>query len=106
MSTHIIAGPSPLSRHKRLTSSVIAAVLGALFITLLGPLTNASKAFAADGNPTFRIGTDGQEAYGHFLDAVANRAASGSSDVPNTTSDVAHTDPGNSSFFQVERSCG
>ncbi|KOV61080.1 hypothetical protein ADL01_31975 [Streptomyces sp. NRRL WC-3618] len=53
--------------------------LDALFITLPGPLTNGSKAFAADGNPTFRIGTDGQEAYGHFLDAVANRAASGSS---------------------------
>ncbi|WP_405764559.1 hypothetical protein [Streptomyces sp. NBC_01538] len=53
--------------------------LGALFITLPGPLTNASKASAADGNPTFRIGTDGQEAYGRFLDAVANRAASGSS---------------------------
>ncbi|MGC9541983.1 ribosome-inactivating family protein [Streptomyces sp. UG1] len=107
MSTDLVAGPSPLSRHKRLTSSVIAAVLGALFLTLLGPLGNASKAYAADGNPTYQIGiggseTAGQDAYERFLDAVADRAASGSSDVPRTTSEVAHTDPSSSSFFQVD----
>jgi len=101
MSTDITAGPSPLSRHRRLTSSVIAVVLGALFLALLGPLGTATKAYAADGNPTYRIG-DGQQAYLRFVQAVADRAGSGPSAVANTSSRVDHTDPSSSDFFQVD----
>ncbi|KUN29305.1 hypothetical protein AQJ23_00495 [Streptomyces antibioticus] len=102
MSTDIIARPSPFSRHRRLTSSLIVAVLGALFLTLLGPLGTATKAYAADGLPTFHVGADGQEEYMRFVQAVADEAGSGPSAVANTYDRVDHTDPNSRGFFQVD----
>ncbi|KUL33530.1 ribosome-inactivating family protein [Streptomyces regalis] len=70
----------PGRRARRVTvASVVTTLLLSIFATLLGPLGVLQSASAADGNPTFRIGTDGTAAYRRFIDSIRGRVNDGGS---------------------------
>ncbi|AVV41490.1 ribosome-inactivating family protein [Streptomyces sp. ID05-04B] len=70
----------PGQRPRRITvTSIVAAIVLSVFATLLGPLGTLQTASAADGNPTFRVGTDDSSDYTRFIDAIRDRISDGSS---------------------------
>ncbi|MEU6227144.1 ribosome-inactivating family protein [Streptomyces sp. NPDC047042] len=71
--------PTAVRARKVTVGSVVTTIVLSIFTTLLGPLGVLQSASAADGNPTFRIGTDGTSAYRRFIDSIRGRVNDGGS---------------------------
>lgn len=70
----------PGRRARRVSvASVVTTLVLSIFATLLGPLGVLQSASAADGNPTFRIGTDDSAGYKRFIDRIRDRVNDGGS---------------------------
>ncbi|MEU6231142.1 ribosome-inactivating family protein [Streptomyces sp. NPDC047042] len=93
----------PLARPRTIT--LLAALVLGLIATLMGPIGKLPSAQAYDGNPLFRIGTDGKNQYMNFIDNIRVRVAdSGSNRVPGAGGyQIMHT-PTNPSapYLQVD----
>ncbi|MFJ9633594.1 ribosome-inactivating family protein [Streptomyces sp. NPDC101175] len=74
------AGPRPavLGPRRSTVASVVTTLVLAVVATLLGPLGVLSSASAADGNPTFKIGSDGTT-YVNFINSIRAQVNDGGS---------------------------
>jgi hypothetical protein len=78
---------------KRTVTSILTAVVLAVFATLLGPFGMLQSAQAAGHNPIFRIGMTGSE-YVDFINDIRSQIGDGAStSVPNAGTRVDHTNP-------------